>query len=110
MNITDHDKERILETFPAFKLSYERKNHKKISLDFFLTIPKGRKYFAWFRHFKKYNVCVFLQLAGKFQIKDVEYLRIIKHRRDWCRFITSNKPKSISSKLQIKSIQRGSKR
>ena len=71
MNITDHDKERILETFPAFKLSYERKNHKKISLDFFLTIPKGRKYFAWFRHFKKYNVCVFLQLAGKFQIKDV---------------------------------------
>jgi len=71
MNLTDHDKERILESFPSFKLSYENKNHKKISSDFFLTIPKGRKYFAWFRHFKQYNVCVFLQLAGKFSIKDI---------------------------------------
>ena len=73
MHISDQDKERILQSFPPFKLSYEKNNHKKIyhSYDIFLTIPKGQKYFAWFRNFKKYNVCVFLQLAGRHRIKDI---------------------------------------
>ena len=58
MNLSSQDKERILQSFPSFKLSYEKRNHKKFSStsDFFITIPKGQKYFAWFRHFKKHNV------------------------------------------------------
>ena len=72
MNLSNYDKERILETFPSFKLSYE-KNHKKFYAlnDIFLTIPKGAKYFAWFRHFKKYDICCFLQLAGKQRIRNI---------------------------------------
>ena len=76
MYLSDSDKERILQNFPHFKLSYE-KHHKKIYShgDFFLTIPRGLKYFAWFQHYKKRNVCFFLQTTRGYQIQDITVRR-----------------------------------
>ena len=44
--LTYKEKEHILSDFPNIELSYEI--HKKVH-EIFLTIPKGRKYFAWFQ-------------------------------------------------------------
>ena len=52
--LTRKDKIKILKDFPNIELSYEI--HKKVQ-DFFVTIPKGPKYFAWFRLFNKNYVC-----------------------------------------------------
>ena len=46
MRFTDHQLDQILEDFPNFELSYEKKLHKKVQSDIYLTIPKGKKYFA----------------------------------------------------------------
>ena len=53
MNLTHNEKFKILKKFPKFELSYEKKLHKKVQSDICLTIPKGQKYFAWFKTFKK---------------------------------------------------------
>ena len=46
MKFTHHQLNQILEDFPNFELSYEKKLHKKVQSDIYLTIPKGKKYFA----------------------------------------------------------------
>ena len=51
MKFTDHQLRQILEDFPSFELSYEKKLHKKVQCDIYLTIPKGKKFFAWFKNF-----------------------------------------------------------
>ena len=71
MYLSNSDKERVLQSFPPFKLSYE-KHHKKIyPADIFLTIPKGQKYFAWFRHYRKKNICFFLRSGKNYNIMDI---------------------------------------
>ena len=51
----------ILEDFPNFELSYEKKLHKKVQSDIYLTIPKGKKYFAWFKIYKNTPICLFFR-------------------------------------------------
>ena len=70
---------KILFNFPQIELSYEKKSHKKIHSDFILTIPKGKKYFAWFRTYKTQNVCFFLEL-------DKRKKRIITIYQKYCCF------------------------
>ena len=36
--------------------------HKKVHADIYLTIPKGKKYFAWFTRFKNNNYCLILEI------------------------------------------------
>jgi hypothetical protein len=63
MALNYKDAQYLLRNFPSIKLSYEKKIHKKVfPLDIVLTIPKGKKYFAWFCKFKGKSVCVFLEL------------------------------------------------
>jgi len=66
MRLTSNDLNYIMGDFPNIKLSYVKNIHKKVSsANIFLAIPKGGKYFAWFRNFKKYSVCVFLEIDNK---------------------------------------------
>ena len=62
MKLTKNDKNYLMKNFPNIKLSYVKNIHKKVSsANLFLAIPKGQKYFAWFRHFKKYSVCFLIE-------------------------------------------------
>jgi hypothetical protein len=63
MKLNYQEEMNILRTFPSIELSYEKKIHKKVPHhNIVLTIPKGKKYFAWFRVYKKRNVCFLLEL------------------------------------------------
>lgn len=53
---------RVKNNFPNIKLFYEKNNHKKVTSDFYLAIPYGKKYFAWFTYDDKENVCIFIEI------------------------------------------------
>ena len=65
MNLTHYEQEKLLKDFPKVELSYEKKLHKKVQTDICLTIPKGKKYFAWFKTFKKNDLCFLLNIDRK---------------------------------------------
>jgi len=55
--LTQEDKRDILSNFPNVKLSYEKIVHKKVyNFDLLLSIPDGKKCFAWFTLFKNNTV------------------------------------------------------
>jgi len=63
MKLIRQELSQLLKGFPNIELSYEKNIHKKVpSSNIYLTIPKGRKYFAWFKHWKKHSVCFLLEL------------------------------------------------
>jgi hypothetical protein len=63
MRLNSNDAKFIMQEFPNIKLSYVKSIHKKVSsANLFLAIPKGIKFFAWFRNFKQNSVCVFLEI------------------------------------------------
>jgi len=52
---------KILSNFPEIELSYEKNMYKNtLSVDFYLAIPKGRKFFAWFHYYNSEPVCYLL--------------------------------------------------
>ena len=66
MHINHHDKQRIMQDFPSIKLSYVKNIHKKVSsANIFLAIPKGIKYFIWFKHFKNRYICLYMEIDRK---------------------------------------------
>ena len=54
----------VMEKFPNVELSYEKNLYKKVqhNSDIYLTIPKGRKYFAWLTNYKSSPTCLLLEL------------------------------------------------
>ena len=66
MKLSPNDMRNILKQFPHLELSYEKKIHKKVHSDICLTIPKGKKYFAWFKTYKRNNMCFFLELDKRY--------------------------------------------
>ena len=53
------EQNEILRTFPStVKFSYEKSTHKKVLSDVYVIIPKGKKYFAWFTHRNRKNICI----------------------------------------------------
>ena len=65
---------KILKDFPNLELSYEKKLHKKVQSDIYLTIPKGKKHFAWFRLYKNNPICFFLEINRRNKsIENIEY-------------------------------------
>ena len=63
MLLSSYELIQLMKEFPNIELSYEKNIHKKVpSSNLYLTIPKGKKYFTWFRHWKKYDVCIFMEL------------------------------------------------
>tara|TARA_B100000963_G_scaffold278699_1_gene247125 strand:+ start:20695 stop:21639 length:945 start_codon:yes stop_codon:yes gene_type:complete len=65
MRLSYNELSQILNDFPSFELSYEKKLHKKVQSDVYLTIPKGKKYFAWFKLYKNNPICFFLEINRK---------------------------------------------
>ena len=64
--LTQEEKLDILREFPNIKLSYEKIIHKKVyNFDLLLTIPDGKKCFAWFTSFKNNMVCILLELDNR---------------------------------------------
>ena len=57
--------------FPKIELSYEKNIHKKVQNDIYLTIPKGPKFFAWFKTYKNKNCCFFLKYFKKRIIQEI---------------------------------------
>ena len=61
---------RTLNRFPSFELPYEHTTHKEVRGDdrLFVALPFGKRYYAWFTHYKEQNVCFLIQLsAGRLQ-------------------------------------------
>jgi hypothetical protein len=66
MKLSRQDLSTLMQGFPNIELSYEKIIHKTVpSSNIYLTIPQGRKYFAWFRNWKKHSMCFFFELDGK---------------------------------------------
>ena len=62
MRLSYNEKSNILKSFPNLELSYEKKLHKKVQADIYLTIPKGKKFFAWFKNYNNKNMCFLLEI------------------------------------------------
>ena len=72
MQLSLKDKQTIISTFPVTELYYERNIHNKVyQYDLCILIPKGIKYFAWFRQYKGRNICTLLELEQKKEIADI---------------------------------------
>jgi hypothetical protein len=81
---TTTNDEDILKQFPKIKFSYESKHYKKVSHNksnidnhddnhdnkefFYFIIPKGKKYFVWFKN----NNCYFLELNTQREITSIQ--------------------------------------
>jgi hypothetical protein len=69
--------------FPSIKLFYEKNTHKKVVSDYYLAIPYGKKYFAWFTYHKNENVCVLIEIKvekdGKFNIVSTDIRPVCFH-------------------------------
>jgi hypothetical protein len=66
MKLSDYDKKYLLNVLPKIKRSYVKNNHKKVSTaDIYIIIPKGKKYFTWFRYYKNAPCCIILELGNR---------------------------------------------
>ena len=62
-----NEKKYLLSKFPTnIELCYEKNLHNKVyNTDYYITIPKGKKYFAWFKTFNKQNYLFILEIDRK---------------------------------------------
>ena len=61
-----NEKKNILGNFPNIELSYEKNLHNKVrNIDCYLTIPYGKKFFAWFYKYKSNNILFILEINKK---------------------------------------------
>ena len=64
--LSHHEQEMLIKSFPSeIKFSYEKSTHKKVLSDLYVIIPKGRKYFVWFTHHDRKNICLFLEICNR---------------------------------------------
>jgi len=57
------EKKYLLGKFPQIELSYEKNLHNKIrNIDYYITIPYGKKYFAWFKNHNNKNNLFILEI------------------------------------------------
>ena len=74
MKISIEQEELILQQFPKIELSYEEIIYKKVSnVSFAITIPDGKKCFAWFTRYTNKNVCFILELLDN-KINSIELI------------------------------------
>lgn len=74
MDLKYKDKVFLLKSLPKVELCYEKKIYNTVQeADVYLIIPKGLKYFLWFKTFKNKNCCFLLQLSkNKKTIANIE--------------------------------------
>ena len=66
------EQNEILRNFPStVKFSYEKSTHKKVLSDVYVIIPKGKKYFVWFTHRNRKNICIFLEIGYQNKIMNM---------------------------------------
>jgi hypothetical protein len=71
------EQNEILRSFPSnVKFSYEKSTHKKVLSDVYVIIPKGKKYFVWFTHRNRKNICVFLEVGYQNKIMNMFYRHV----------------------------------
>ena len=58
-------KNNLMSFFPKLELSYIKNIHKKVHSDLYLIIPKGNKFFAWFKCWNNKNICILLQVDSR---------------------------------------------
>lgn len=64
--LSHYEQEMLIKSFPnEIKFSYEKSTHKKVLSDLYVIIPKGRKYFVWFTHHERKNICLFLEICNR---------------------------------------------
>jgi hypothetical protein len=64
--LSHQEQEMLIKSFPhEIKFSYEKSTHKKVLSDLYVIIPKGRKYFVWFTHHNRKNICLFLEVCNR---------------------------------------------
>lgn len=72
MQLNLKDKQNILKAFPVKELYYEKIIHNKVyQSDICFLIPKGIKYFVWFRQYNGHNLCILFELQEKKEIADI---------------------------------------
>lgn len=62
----------IVNRFPFCEPSYSTFVNKKVSSDFYMAVPMGKKYLAWFTHYNNTFVCIFVEVDernGAFAMK-----------------------------------------
>jgi hypothetical protein len=75
MNLPESEIANLLKSFPSIKLSYETFTHKKVyDADYMLTIPEGKRCFAWFSVYRNKNVCYLLEVESD---KNISCIKII---------------------------------
>jgi len=71
------EQNEILQNFPStIKFSYEKSTHKKVLSDLYVIIPKGKKYFVWFTHRNRKNICIFLEIGYQNKIMNIFYRHV----------------------------------
>jgi|LakMenEpi03Aug12_release.lakeMendotaPanAssembly.Ray.scaffolds.fasta_scaffold319203_2 hypothetical protein len=70
------EKRELIERLPKIELSYDTILHKKVSADFYIIIPKGKKVLIWFTYFKNMNRCFMLELD---KFKNISNIYNIKY-------------------------------
>ena len=71
--------QNLMKRFPQFELSYETISHKKVSLNYNITlaIPAGKKFFAWFTFYKNKDVCYLMELNRDKKVSKVSRINTI---------------------------------
>lgn len=62
MKLNRKQLQKLMSYFPKIELSYIKNIHKKVHSDVYLLIPKGLKFFAWFKCWNNKNICFFMQV------------------------------------------------
>lgn len=61
-----NEKKFLLSKFPNVELCYEKTLHNKVrNIEYYITIPYGNKYFAWFKTYKNKNYLFILEIDRK---------------------------------------------
>ena len=80
--LSQNEQEELLKQFPNIKLSYETIVSKIIyDADFYLKIPEGNKYFAWFAYYKNQNVCILMEIVNNNKINNLKIINCFFHRQ-----------------------------
>jgi hypothetical protein len=74
MKLNTKQMQQLMSYFPKIELSYIKNIHKKVHSDVYLIIPKGLKFFAWFKCWNNQNVCFFMQVDPR--TKSIKNIKI----------------------------------
>jgi hypothetical protein len=79
MELNAIQSQNLMKRFPQFELSYETISHKKVSINYNITlaIPAGKKFFAWFTFYKNMDVCYLMELNRDKRVSKITRINTI---------------------------------